>query len=60
MIILILLYYLIKNNNMLYFIKYIINNFLEKCLINYYDYEIVSIKKISSSGSFIEYISDIE
>lgn len=45
---------------MLDFIKHIINNFLAKCLINYYDYEIVNIKRINSSGSFIEYDSDIE
>ena len=45
---------------MLNFIKNIINNFLAKCLINYYNYENVSIKRISSSGSFIEYDSDIE
>lgn len=40
---------------MLTFIKYAINNILAKC----YDYEIVNIKRINSSGSFIEYDSDI-
>jgi hypothetical protein len=45
---------------MLNFIKHIINNLLVKCFSNYYNYEIVSIKRINSSGSFIEYDSDNE
>lgn len=42
------------------FIKNIFGNILVKCFSNYYDYEIVSIKKINSTESFIEYNSDYE
>ena len=43
---------------MIDFIKHFINNILLKCFYNYHDYEIVTIKRINSSGSFIEYDSD--
>ena len=49
---------LININNMLDFIKHIINNILAKCYAKYYDYEIINIKRTNSSGSFIEYDSE--
>ena len=42
------------------FIQFIINNILVNCFSNYYDHEVVFIKRISSTGSFIEYESDNE
>ena len=42
------------------FIKNTIESILLKCFSKYYDYEIVTIKRINSSGSFIEYNSDNE
>ena len=45
---------------MLDYIKHIINKFLVKCFANYYDVEVITIKRISSTGSFIEYESDCE
>ena len=37
-----------------------IKNILVNCFSNFYDYEIVFIKKINSTGSFIEYDSDYD
>ena len=42
------------------FIKNIFGNILVNCFSNYYDNEVVFVKRINSSGSFIEYESDNE
>ena len=46
-------------NKMFNIIAHIINNVLVNCFSSYY-YEVVVIKRINSSGSFIEYETDEE
>ena len=41
-------------------IGHFINNVLINCFSNYYDHEVVIIKRINSTGSFIEYETDNE